>query len=433
MPHGKGDHMKAKKPAFIIMTIIILLMTYVAMFGVDIPIGNSHFFIPGAPNMRFGIDIRGGVDAVFEPKDVDKVPTGEELEAARATIENRLDGLNILDRDVTVDKQNGYIIVRFPWKSGETNFDPEKAIAELGETAKLTFVDPSGNVVVDGSHVTQSVPQYDSQSSQYVVALAFDDEGKKLFADATTRLVGQPITIYMDEREISSPKVEEAIPNGRAIINNIGSAQEAVDLARKIAAGALPFSLVSRNHSTISATLGQGALDVMVNAGFVAFIVICIFLLLYYRLPGFVACLALLMQVTGQLLALSIPQITLTLPGIAAVILSIGMGVDANVIISERIREEMRAGRPIDSAISIGFKQAFSSVFDGNITVLIVAIVMMIFGSGALLSFAYSLLTGIILNFLAGVTASRVMIRSLSKFKAFRNPAYYMPQGRANV
>jgi protein-export SecD/SecF family membrane protein len=424
--------MKAKKPAFIIMAIIILLMTYVAMFGVDIPIGNSHFFIPGSPNMRFGIDIRGGVDAVFEPTD-NYNPTDDELEAARATIENRLDGLNILDREVTVDQANDYIIVRFPWKSGETSFDPEKAIAELGETAKLTFVDPDGNVVVDGSHVTKSIPQYDQESSQYVVALSFDDEGKKLFADATTRLVGQKITIYMDEREISSPVVEEPIPGGNAVINQIGSAEEAVDLARKIAAGALPFSLVSRNHSTISATLGQGALDMMVKAGITAFIVICLFLLLYYRLPGFVACLALLMQVTGQLLALSIPQITLTLPGIAAVILSIGMGVDANVIISERIREELRAGRAIDSAISIGFKQAFSSVFDGNITVLIVAIVMMIFGSGSLLSFAYSLLTGIILNFLAGVTASRIMIRSLSKFKAFRSPAYYMPKGRANA
>jgi preprotein translocase subunit SecD len=160
--------MKAKKPAFIIMAIIILLMTYVAMFGVDIPIGNSHFFIPGSPNMRFGIDIRGGVDAVFEPTD-NYNPTDDELEAARATIENRLDGLNILDREVTVDQANDYIIVRFPWKSGETSFDPEKAIAELGETAKLTFVDPDGNVVVDGSHVTKSIPQYDQESSQYVV------------------------------------------------------------------------------------------------------------------------------------------------------------------------------------------------------------------------------------------------------------------------
>ncbi len=425
--------MKAKKQTFFIVAAIILAMSFVALFGLTIPMGDRTITLPGAANMRFGIDIRGGVDAVFEPKDVDKVPTGDELEAARATIENRLDGLNILDRDVTVDKQNGYIIVRFPWKSDETDFDPDKAIAELGETAKLTFVDPDGNVILDGSHVLQSAARYDSSSlNGYMVSLVFNDEGKKLFADATARLVGKEIRIFMDDRLISHPIVEEVIPNGEAVINKIGTGEEALSLATKIQAGALPFSLISRNHSTISATLGQGALDVMVKAGITAFAVICIFLIAYYRLPGFVACLALLMQVSGQLLALSIPQITLTLPGIAAVILSIGMGVDANVIISERIREELREGRSLDSAIALGFKQAFSSVFDGNITVMIVAIILMIFGSGSLLSFAYSLLTGVILNFVAGVTASRLMIRSLSRFKALRKPGFYQ-KVRANV
>lgn len=424
--------MKAnKKTIFFAVAIFILLMSYVAIFGVHIPLGNDRSFdIKGAPDIRFGIDIRGGVDAVFEPKDLNINPTETDMEAARLTIENRLDKLNILDRDVTIDLQNKHIIVRFPWKSDEANFDPENAIAELGETAKLTFVDPDGNVVLDGSHVTRSVAEYDSQSTlSYIVSLGFDDEGKKLFADATTRLVGKEITIYMDEVMISSPTVEEPILDGKAMINNIGGAEEAQTLANKIAAGSLPFSLVSRNHSIISPTLGGGALDVMVRAGTVAFIVICLFLILYYRLPGFVACLALLMQLAGQLLALSIPQITLTLPGIAAVILSIGMGVDANIIVSERIREEMRSGRPLNAAISAGFKNAFSSVFDGNITVMIVAIILMIFGSGALLSFAYSLLTGVLLNFAAGVTASRLMIRSLSKFTPFRDPRWFMKRG----
>jgi len=425
--------MKAKKQAFFIVAAIIIAMTCLAIFGLEIPMGDKTIKLPGAADMRFGIDIRGGVDAVFEAKDVDKVPTGEELEAARATIENRLDGLNILDRDVTLDKQNGYIIVRFPWKSDETDFDPDKAIAELGETAKLTFVDPDGTVILDGSKVLRSVAHQDTQNGGYMVSLAFNDEGKKLFADATARLVGKEIRIFMDERLISHPVVEEVIPNGEAVINRISTAEEAIDLANKITAGALPFSLISKNHSTISATLGKGALDVMVKAGITAFIVICIFLISYYRLPGFVACLALLMQIAGQLLALSIPQITLTLPGIAAVILSIGMGVDANVIISERIREELREGRSLDTSIALGFKQAFSSVFDGNITVMIVAIILMIFGSGALLSFAYSLLTGVILNFVAGVTASRIMIRSLSRFKAFRKPTFYLKKARANV
>lgn len=424
--------MKVNKGVFFIVTAVILLMSYVAFFGVHIPLGDGKSLdISGSPDMRFGIDIRGGVDAIFEPTDQSIKPTAEQLDAAKLTIENRLDKLNILDREVTTDTQNGDVIVRFPWKSGESDFDPEKAIAELGETAKLTFVDPDGNIVLDGSHVSRSVATYDRSSTTYdpIVSLTFDDEGKKLFADATTRLVNKVIKIHMDDVEISSPKVQEPILDGSAMINHIGSMQEAQDLANKIAAGSLPFSLTSRNHSIISPTLGFGALDVMVKAGITAFAAICIFLILYYRLSGFVACIALLMQVTGQLLALSIPQITLTLPGIAAVILSIGMGVDANVIASERIREEMRAGRPIQAAISAGFENSFPAVFDGNITVLIVAIIMMIFGSGSLLSFAYSLLTGVFLNFLAGVTASRLMIKSLSRFKVFRNTKFYMKRG----
>ena len=163
----------------------------------------------------------------------------------------------------------------------------------------------------------------------------------------------------------------------------------------------------------------------MTLAGLVAFILICLFMLLYYRLPGFIACWSLLGQVVGILLAISIPQQTLTLQGIAGVILSIGMGVDANVIISERIKEELREGASLTVALTNGFDRALSSVIDGNVTVAIAAIVLMIFGSGSMLSFGYSLLVGVILNGLTGVVASRVMIGSLSQFKPLRNPWLY--------
>jgi SecD/SecF fusion protein len=163
----------------------------------------------------------------------------------------------------------------------------------------------------------------------------------------------------------------------------------------------------------------------MVTAGIIAFVVICILLVVYYRLPGFVACISLLIQVSGVLLSLSVPQITLTLTGIAGVILSIGMGVDANVIISERISEEIKSGRSLSYAISLGFKNSFSSVFDGNITMLIVGVILMALGSGSLLSFAYTLMVGIFFNFVAGVTASRLMIYSLSQFKFLQKPELY--------
>ncbi|MDF2539104.1 MAG: protein-export rane protein SecD [Herbinix sp.] len=417
--------MKSKKPVFFVILIIAVLMVYTAIFGINFKIGKSHFLILGAPDMRYGIDIRGGVDAAFEAEGLDRKPTKAELEAAKTIIETRLDAENVLDRDVFIEKDSGYIIVRFPWKAGETDFNPQAAMAELGETAMLTFRDSTGKVILEGSHVSDSVPELDRSTGQYVVALDFDEAGTKTFAEATKSMIGQPISIYMDENLIQTATVKDVISDGKAIISNIGTFDEAKNLADKINSGSLPFSMITKNHSTISPTLGEGALEVMVMAGLIAFAIIGVLLISYYRLPGFVACIALMIQIAGQILALSIPQMTLTLTGIAGIILSIGMGVDANVIVAERINEEIKSGKTVRSAITSGFKGAFTSVFDGNITVLIVGVILMIFGSGTLLSFAYSLLTGIFFNFVAGVTASRLMIWSLSEFKLLRKPALF--------
>ncbi len=417
--------MNKNKPVFFIVLIVTILMVYTAINGLTIPMGNSPQKIKGAPDMRYGIDIRGGVDAAFQPEGLDRKPTGDELEAARTIIETRLDQQNIMDRDVTIDKDNGYVIVRFPWKADEADFDPEAAIAELGQTAQLTFKDSEGNVLLTGEHVAKAAAVVDQSINQYVVSLSFDDEGTKLFADATGRLVGKLINIYMDETLIQSATVNDHITGGSAQITGMNGYAQAKDIADKINSGALPFSMITKNYNTISPTLGSGALNVMLLAGAIAFALICAFLIFYYRLPGFVACIALTIQVTGQILALSVPQMTLTLQGIAGIILSIGMGVDANVIISERISEEIKSGKSVASAIAAGYKNAFSSVFDGNITVLIVAFILMVFGSGTMLSFAYSLFTGIVFNFLAGVTASRLMTTSLSSFKFLHKPALY--------
>ncbi len=417
--------MNKKKPVFFLVLAVAILMVYTALFGITIPMGDDPIVIKGAPNMRYGIDIRGGVEAAFQPQGLDRKPTIDELESARTVIETRLDSQNIMDRDVTIDKQNGYIIVRFPWKADETEFDPQKAIAELGQTAQLTFQDSQGNVLVDGSHVTKAAPAVSQSSNSYVVTLTFDEEGTKLFSDATAKLVGQPIIIYMDEQEIQAATVQEQISGGTGQITGQKSFEDAKKLADTINSGALPFSMITKNYSTISPSLGSGALNVMVQAGIIAFALICVFLIFYYRTCGVVAAIALSIQVAGQILSLSVPQMTLTLNGIAGIILSIGMGVDANVIISERISEEIKSGKSVESAIAAGFKNAFSSVFDGNITVLIVAFILMWLGSGTLSNFAYSLFTGIVFNFIAGVTASRLMIGSLSSFKTLRKPKLY--------
>lgn len=413
--------MNSRKYVFVIIMLVIIAITLVAIFGLHI----GNFNIKGAKEIRFGIDIRGGVEAVYEPKDLDRKPTDRELESAKIIMESRLDAKNILDREVTTDKLNGQILIRFPWKTDEVDFNPQTAIAELGETARLTFRDPEDNILIEGKNVKESKVEYDSRDNSPVVTLLFDSEGTKLFAEATEKFKGQRISIYMDDVQISSPIVNDSITDGAAIITNIESKEKAMELSEKINAGSLPFSLISKNHSTISPTVGEGALDVMVKAGILVYILIGIFMIAYYRLMGFVACFGLLLQLAIQLLMLSIPQITLTLPGIAGMVLSLGMGVDANIIISERVREELRTGKSLGASIDTGYHRAFSAVFDGNITSMIVAVILMMLGSGAMISFGYTLLIGTALNFLCGVTVSKHMMKSFSFIKFFRKRVFY--------
>ena len=418
---------KARPRTFFIVVGIILAGLLLSLFGASFPMPGQSDIVElySVQDIRFGIDIRGGVEAVFAPRDYDGVPSSNDMDAARSVIELRMDNLQIFDREITVDKNNGRIIVRFPWRSDEADFNPEAALIELGEMAKLTFRDPDGAVVLDGQDVDNSQAGFDPTNNQPVVSLQLTSEGATKFAEATGRLINQPITIMMDETVISAPVVRTQITGGSASIENIGTIEEAVDLAEKINAGALPFALQAISSSSISPTMGRGALDVMTTAGLVAFLLIVLFMILVYRLPGFIASIAISGQAIGILLAIAIPQQTLTLQGIAGIVLSIGMGVDANVIISERIKEELNNGYSLTTALGNGFNRALSSVIDGNVTVAIVAVIMMMFGSGTMLSFAYSLLVGVILNGLTGVIASRLMIGSLSNFKLFQNTWLY--------
>ena len=410
--------MKPSKIKFFGLIMVVVLVSLVSVFG----IGKS---VKGAKDMRFGIDIRGGIEAVFEPENLDRVPTASELEAARNVIETRLDTKNILEREITVDKQKGYIIVRFPWKSDEVNFNPEEAIAELGETAQLTFRDTEGNVLLEGSHVKSSNPAYNNETGEYIVQLSFDEVGSKAFEEATEKMAGKQMAILMDDTVISAPLVKSKISGGECMIDGMKSSQEAKDLSDKINAGALPFSMITSNHSSISPTLGSGALKIMIIAGLVAFAGVCLFMIIYYKLPGTMSCIALCLQMALQLLALSLPQFTLTLPGIAGIILSLGMAVDANVIISERICEEIAKGLSVRQAIKKGYEKAFSSVFDGNFTSAIVAILLMIFGSGSMLSFGYTLLTGLVINFLAGIFVSKSLLSSIILFKKMNDKKWF--------
>lgn len=421
-----------QKLTFFIVAALIFIVAALAVFGLTI---NGKTYIKSAGDIRFGIDIKGGVSATFKPADENVKPTADQLEAAKTIIETRLDGKNILDRNVTVDTGSGGILVEFPWSSDEKDYDPAAAIKELGETAELSFwlvdVDSSTNAVtkaedepiLTGARVSNCESGY--LDGKYIVSLEFDSEGKELFATATQNNVGKVIGIYMDETLINTATVQTAITDGSAQISGTFTASEAKDLAAKIKAGALPFSLTSTNFSSISATLGEGALKVMLDAGIIAAIIICLFMLIYYKLPGLVACINLILQISGQLLIFSYLGLTMTLPGIAGIILAIGMSVDSNIIISETIKDELRNNKTIKGAVASGFSRAFSAVLDCNITTGIVAILLLIFGTGSMLSFGYTLLIGIFMNFCLGIISTKLMLTSLTYFDGLLKPWLY--------
>ena len=390
---------KTGKPVFFIVAIITIVFTVLSITGISSYYGDiQSVYIKGGDQIRWGIDIRGGVEVTFVPAEDDADPTNEELDGAAEVMRQRLVAQGINDYSVYSDYNSDRIVVQFPWAEDEENFDPESAISELGATAQLRFIEgtetdsegnPTGDVILDGSMVDHAQASYvatDSQGSNYqwVVELTLDDEGAAAFSTATSELAstnGQ-IAIWMDDQMISAPAVEEAITGGQAMITGDFDSETATTLANQINGGALPFSLETASYSTIDPTMGEGARDAMILAAVIAFILICIFMLLVYRLPGVVAIIALMGQVALMIAALTgffpgISSSTLTLPGIAGMILSIGMGVDANIITAERIREEINAGKSIDGAIHLGYHRAFTAILDGNITTLIVAIILM--------------------------------------------------------
>ncbi|MBQ4040805.1 MAG: hypothetical protein IJC91_06685 [Oscillospiraceae bacterium] len=282
---------RINKATIFLVLAVILLLASVAICGFKV----GTLELKGAQDMRFGIDIRGGVEATFKAKateeDPNPNPSDEDLESARLIIETRMDNQNIFDREITVDNVNKEIIVRFPWKSNEASFNPQQAIAELGETAMLTFRAPDGTVILEGKNVQNSTVQQDSLG--YAVGLEFDAEGTQKFAEATKTYLGQQIAIYMDDVLLSAPVVQTIISGGQGQITGQFSLDEAQALSDKINAGSLPFALESSNYNTISPTLGAGALSVMLNAGAIAFLIIALYMILKYRLPGVVACIGL--------------------------------------------------------------------------------------------------------------------------------------------
>lgn len=297
---------------------------------------------------------------------------------------------------------------------------------------------------MNGSYIKSAQAVVNQEDNSYAVSIEFNDEGKQLFGDITTKYLNKTISIWMDDVMISAPTVNAAITDGKAQITGDFDAESATALANKINAGALPFKLETVSSSNISPTLGENSLTAMAYAGVIAFVVIAVIMIAMYRLTGVIAVISLAGQMGLAIAAVSgyfttISSFTMTLPGIAGLILSIGMGVDCNVITAERIKEELKQGRTLDGALERGTKNSLSAIIDGNMTVIIVSVILMlvfgpsnilsiIFGestTGTIYSFGYTLLVGVIANFIMGVFLTRVMLRSISGFKVFRKKGLY--------
>lgn len=450
------------RPVFFVLAVLIIAFALLSTLGISTQYGDTKTtVIAGLGDVRWGIDIRGGVNVTFgAPDDYTDPITSDDLDAAKVIIETRLVNQNINDYEVFVDLGANNIIVRFPWQADDNSFDPEQAVKEIGATAMLSFrMGYSGDLedgqtyedlelVLQGKDVANSFVTMDdsntSTTTSYAVSLQLNDSGKEAFKEATRRAMDEDkrISIWMDDEEISAPTVNAVIADGSASIsggfNGDDGYTEAKKLSDLINGGSLPFKLEIKNLSTISPILGTGARDAMGIAGVIAFIIIAIFMIAYYRLPGFVAVIALAGQIAGMFAACTgffgfNASSTLTIPGIAGIILSVGMGVDGNVLSAERIKEELKAGRTIDGAIKNGFQRGFTAILDSNLTVIIVAVILMlVFGTwfgastdGTIYSFGFTLLVGVIMNFIMACWATRLMVTSLSQFKVFRKPWLY--------
>lgn len=413
-----------KKKSSIIKLVLILAVFAVGLYTALFGIGGYG----SAKNIILGLDVRGGVSITYEV--TNDSFSAEDFADTRKKLEDRANALST-ESEVYAEGDRR-IVVNIP---GET--DAEKTLDRLGQPGKIEFVthnaDGSDKVWLTGEDIesaTAGERQDDlTGATEHVVSLKMTSDGATAFAEATKENVGKQIDIVYDGDVISSPTVQEEITGGQAEINNIESADEANYLATMIRIGNLKLDLETISHRTVGARLGAEALSKSLMAGLLGLLAICIFMIVIYRVPGIVASFALAFYTVLVLLFLNLFNMTLTLPGIAGIILGIGMAVDANVIIYTRIREEITAGTRVGDAIKDGFYKANSAIIDGNVTTLIAAFVLMLRGSGTVQGFAQTLAVGILVSMFTALVISRIIVNALYNL-GVKDPKYY---GRERV
>jgi protein-export membrane protein SecD len=284
-----------------------------------------------------------------------------------------------------------------------------------------------------GKQLERSVLEFDPTTGAPIVSLQFDDEGKDLFADLTRRNIGRRIAIFLDGEIISAPTVQAAITDGQAIITNIGTVQEGKELVTRLNSGALPVPISLVSQQNIGATLGLGSMQKSIQAGLIGLVLVSLFMVIYYRLPGVLAVIALAIYTLISIALFKLFGITLTLAGVAGFILSVGMAVDANVLIFERMKEELRKGKKLDRAVDDGFTRAWLSVRDSNTSSLITTFILGYFGSSIIRGFAVTLSIGIIVSMFTAITLTRTLLKFVTRFDVFSNLSLYGVKERTNA
>ena len=424
---------KTKRKAVINLIIFFLLLAggiYMAIAGV----GKNES--GKTANVPLGLDLQGGLSVTYEIQD--EKPSKDEIDATVDKLQRRVDEYS--SEGEVYQEGDDRITVEIPLNTEKV--DAHDVLDQLGQPGQLLFLDSENytiwqqnqnngtddvyEAVLTGSDIKNAQAGVDDSGTvkDYVVQLQFTEEGAQKFATATAANIGKPIYIIYDGKVASAPTVQSAITDGNAVINKISDYDEAENLAATIKIGALPLELKQIQYNIVGAKLGQKAVSTSLVAGAIGFGLVCILMIILYRFPGVIASLALTGYVVLMLLILSVRHITLTLPGIAGIILSIGMAVDANVIIFTRIREEISAGSGVRAAVKAGFSKALSAILDGNITTLIATVVLMILGSGSIKGFAVTLMLGIVLSMFTALFVTKMLLNSFLKL-GVQNPKMY--------
>lgn len=381
--------------------------------------GFCVYISPLSNSIKQGLDLQGGTHVVLQAVYTPELKVDDDaVNRSVKIIERRVNELGLTE-PVIQRQGKDRIIVELPGVK-----DPDKAIAMLGRTALLEFKDVSGKTVLTGKDLKDAKAQI-SQGNQSVVGLEFSDEGGKKFADLTARNIGKPIAIVLDGEVLTNPVVQEAITGGRAQISGSRTMEEAEHLAILLRSGSLPVKIEVMENRTVGPTLGQDSKEKSIKAFGIGVIGVFVFMILFYRLSGIVACIALLLYVMMLLLVMRYLNATLTLPGIAGIILSIGMAVDANVLIFERFKEEIRNGKTLRSAMDAGFNRAFVTIFDSNVTTLMAAVILFYLGTGPIKGFAVTLAIGVILSMFSAITVTKFLLRFLISSNFTKNPAFF--------